>query len=135
MAEKEHTTFEGYEHLDSSLKFYTSDFFHRTINENDDEPEEILDQLRADYAELEAENARLKKELKKPEVESGSEAEPEVKVESEDYKTQASNLWEVMADLHTEHQIELLIEKFGEEHVKQVFKEDYKLYKDAGGAA
>ena len=58
-AQREHTTLEGYEHLDSSLKFYTGDFFHRTTNENDDEPEEILDQLRVEYAELEAENARL----------------------------------------------------------------------------
>ena len=46
----EHTTLEGYEHLDSSLRFYTGDFIHRTTNENDDEPEEILDQLQADYA-------------------------------------------------------------------------------------
>ena len=85
--QREHTTLEGYEHLDSSLRFYTGDFIHRTTNENDDEPEEILDQLQADYAELEKENARLKKELSKlkgePEDESGSEAEPEVKVESE----------------------------------------------------
>ena len=76
---REHTTLEGYEHLDSSLKFYTSDFFHRTINENDDEPEEILDQLRVEYAELEAENARLKKELSKLKGEPEDESEPEDK--------------------------------------------------------
>ena len=86
-AEKEHTTLEGYEHQESSLKFMTGDFFWANVAGND-EPEDRLDQLRADYAELEAENARLKKELSKlkgePKDESGSEAEPEVKVESDE---------------------------------------------------
>ena len=59
-AEKEHTTLEGYEHHEdwSSLKFMDGDFFNANVAGND-EPEDQLDQLRVEYAELEAENARL----------------------------------------------------------------------------
>jgi hypothetical protein len=42
---------------------------------------------------------------------------------------QASMLWTVLAEVSTEHQIELLIDMFGEEQVKVVFKEDYDEYK------
>ena len=121
-AEEEHDAFEDYEGHGSDLTFLTE-------KEMDEEQEEVVS-LRAKVAELEAQLGARDAEIAQLKGEVKVESEPEV--ESEDFETQASNLWEIMSDLHTGHfnHIELLIEKFGEEHVKKVFKKDYKLYKD-----
>ena len=120
-AEEEHETFEDYEDHGSSLTFLT---------EMAEMENEVVASLRTKVAELEAQLGARDAEIAQLKGEVKVESEPEV--ESEDFETQASNLWEIMSDLHTGHfnHIELLIEKFGEEHVKKVFKKDYKLYKD-----
>ena len=43
---------------------------------------------------------------------------------------QVSMLWAVLSEVSPTHQIELLIDMFGEEKVKSVFKEDYDQYKE-----
>ena len=64
------------------------------------------------------------------EIMSNLDETKELKAENEKLKKQTACLWELLENIGDSSNIELLIELFGEEHIKKIFDEEYAEYKE-----